>query len=857
MTSFSTDANPAELLPPPDLDRQVGPVVTLPRPLTSLVGRDREVAAARAFLLEASCRLLTLTGPGGVGKTRLALRVAASLTNHFADGVVFIPLAPIAGADLVLPTIAQTFGLRDSPDRQLSERLATALRDRQLLLVLDNLEHVVEAASDVAALLAACPALHILVTSRVRLRLSGEQEFPVQPLPLPPDQTRANTGALAAIPAVALFVERARAANPSFTLTDSNAAAVAALCRRLDGLPLAIELAAARTRVLSASALVAGLERRLPLLTGGPRDLPTRLQTMRNAVAWSYDLLTPDERALFRRLAVFAGGFTLDAADAISRESGDGGRELHDLAPDPRLPTPVSPVSVLDGIASLVDSSLLVQEETAANGGLEAARFGMLETIREFGLERLAAEDDPVEIRRRHAVYVLDLASAAADGLRGGEQGVWLRRMDADHDNLRAALSWLLDQGESETALRLASALWRYWEIRGHLREGSSWLARALAAGGDAPAHLRASALNSLGNMLSYLGDIARTRTAYEASLALRRELGDRQGIADCLNNLGILETDAGDYARARELHEASLAVRRELGDQPGLALALNNLGDLALATGDLTRAWDLHQEALTVRRELRDLRGVAYSHNNLGAVAARRGDAGVARPLLAEALNRFQELGHNAGIAEAQANLGRVGLAQGDPHLAGQALATALSLRTELGDLRGVAECLEGLATIDDARLSVLARVRLLGAAVALRVAIGIPVQAVDRPRLERTTDLLRRRLDRDAFTTAFDGGRLLPVEQAVAEALELAAAIELGTAGDADHHMAADPLLTPRELDVLRLLAEGQSDREIAEALFLSPRTVSSHVGHILAKLDVPSRAAAIAQALRQGLV
>ncbi|MEA2595602.1 MAG: hypothetical protein QOF01_2071, partial [Thermomicrobiales bacterium] len=767
--------------PPPQptgSDRQIGTVLTLPRPLTSLVGRDHEVAAARAFLLEPTCHLLTLTGPGGVGKTRLALRVAASLSNHFPDGVVFVPLASIPSPHLVLPTIAQTFGLRDVPDRQLSERLAAALHDRQLLLVLDNLEHLVEAASDLAALLAACPALHVLATSRSRLRLSGEQEYPVPPLPLPPDQARTGLDILAQAPAVALFVERARAANPAFALTDANAAAITALCRRLDGLPLAIELAAARTRILSPAALVTGLERRLSLLTGGPRDLPTRLQTMRNAVAWSYDLLTPEERTLFRRLSVFVGGFTLDAAEFIGGQTDRRTGGQNDASPPPVSPS--VRLSVFDGIAALVDGSLLQQEETAQQAGLGGVRFGMLETIREFGLERLATEDDPVAIRQRHADHFLDLAVAAGDALRGGEQGTWLRRLDADHDNLRAALSWLLDQGAAEPSLRLAGALWRYWEIRGYLREGSSWLERALAVGTDAPPDQRASALNSLGNLVSYLGDLARTQTAYEESLALRRDLDDRHGIADSLNNLGILATDRGDYQRSRELHEESLALRRELGDRPGLALSLNNLGDLALAEGDLARAWDLHQQALTIRRELHDLRGIAYSHNNLGAVAARRGDAAVARPLLEEAVILFRELGDKAGLGEAQANLGLVALAQADPRGAGSALATALALRAELGDLRGVAECLEGLAAIDDARLPAPARVRLLGGAAALRQVIGIPIYAVDRPRLERTLDLLRRRLDRDALATAFDGGRLLTSEQAVTEAAELVSAID-----------------------------------------------------------------------------
>ncbi|HKG26946.1 MAG TPA: tetratricopeptide repeat protein, partial [Thermomicrobiales bacterium] len=502
-------------------------------------------------------------------------------------------------------------------------------------------------------------------------------------------------------------------------------------------------------------------------------------------------------------------------------------RETDDLlAPDSRLPSPDSPdppVSVLDVIASLVDSSLLVQDEAAGGGdaGLGAIRFGMLETIREFGLERLAAEDDPVAARARHAAHFLDLAVASTDGLRGGDQGMWLRQLDADHDNLRAALTWLLERRDSEAALRLATALWRYWEIRGYLREGTGWLERALAADGDVPAGLRASALNSLGNLVSYLGDPVRTRTAYEESLALRRELDDREGIADSLNNLGLLATDGADYARARALHEESLALRRALGDRRGLALSLNNLGDLATAEGDLTRAWDLHQEALAVRRELRDLRGVAYSHNNLGAVAARRGDIETARSLLEEALNRFQELGAKAGLAEAQVNLGRVGLAQGNPRQTGRAFATALVLHAELGDLRGVAECLEGLAAIDDGRLPAAGRVRLLGAAATLRMAIGIPVPAVDRPRLERTTDLLRRRLDRDAFAAALDGGRLLAAEQAVAEAAQLATVIEGLAVGDPATQTTGESLLTPRELDVLRLLADGRSDREIAQAL------------------------------------
>ncbi len=565
---------------------------SLPAPLTSFVGRAREIAAVADLLHREDVRLVALTGPGGVGKTRLAQRVAAELADNFADGAAWVDLAPLADPNLVAPTVAQALGVREAGDRSLYERLADALRDRALLLVLDNFERVVDAAPLVARLLAGCPRLKVLATSRVHLRVSGERLVPVGPLALPEPARPAPLPELAATEAVALFVERAQAARPDFALTTGNAAAVAEICRQLDGRPLAIELAAARVAVLPPAALLARLERRLPLLTGGPRDSPARLRSMRDAIGWSHDLLSQDEQALFRRLAVFVGGFTLEAAEAVAADEG---------------------IDVLEGVSSLVAKSLVRDEE--GSGG--EPRYLMLETVREFGLERLAERGEEPAIRAAHAAFFLALAEAAEPRLMGPDEATWLDRLATELPNTRAALAWTLEHEAAETALRLATNLFWFWYSRGDRREGERWLGAALARGSGGTT-ARADALIAAALVATVLDCAAAVELA-EEGLAVSRACGYAAGSARALLCLGIAAEWAGDFDRAVGLEEEALALLRDLDDPFRTALVLVNLADANLWRGDLAPAQAHAAEGLALARSTGNEYAVALA---LGPVA-------------------------------------------------------------------------------------------------------------------------------------------------------------------------------------------------------------------------------------------
>ena len=680
---------------------------SLPASLTPLLGREPEVAEIVGLLGQGAVRLLTLTGPGGIGKTRLGIEAAQKAAGYFPDGVAFVALAPLGDAALVMPSVSQVLGLRETAGVHPLEALCQYLRERKFLLVLDNFEHVAEAAAEVVDLLGSCPNLCVLVTSRAPLRVRGEREYPVSPLAVPDPTHKPQAEEVAQTPAAGLFIERAEDASPSFELTQANAAAVAAICWRLDGLPLALELAAAQTRFLGPTALLSRLDQALQ--AGGARDLPERQRTMRATLDWSHELLHEPEKTLFRRLSVFAGGFTLEAAEDVGTAA-----EVEDE-------------DVLVLLGNLVEQSLVVAE-TSLEG---ETRYRMLEPVRQYALERLEKSGEVEEVRRRHAAFYLALAEQAEPRIKGWDQGEWLDRLEAENDNLRTAIGWSLEAGETLTAARFGWALGMYWVMRARHTEGRLLMEQTVAQGDNLPGEMKSKALWALAASVYGSGDDNRLMAISEEGVALSRRAGDRQSEASLLGMMGFAALQLGELDRATQILEESLGIFREQGDAWAAAHILTHLAITPLRRGEYPQAAGYAEEAFALTRQTGD-----------------RLAANIALHILAQAA-----------------------WALGDQERAAGHFRDALMLTFEVKDRTNAAYCLQGLAAVAGARGEPGRAARLLGAAEALLETAGIPLYAqVDRELHQRVAKAAREQLGERIWTAAWDEGRMMSFEEAVA---------------------------------------------------------------------------------------
>ncbi len=806
------------------------PPTTVPVPPTPLVGRERDLAEAVHRLRWGGVRMLTIIGPGGVGKTRLGIAMAHALEGDAQDGVFYVPLAPLRDADLIALTLLRALELRQTSGRPADEILISALRKRDMMLVLDNFEHLLSATDLLSRMLHECPRLRLVVTSRTALKIQGEQRFELAPLDLPGPEQLANLDTLAGYPAVELFVERARAIKRSFELSEANLRTVVEICSRLDGLPLAIELAAARINTLTPQALLMRLDQRLRVLTDGVKDLPDRQRTMSDAIAWSYHLLDAPAQRLFRRLSIFAGGWSLDAAEWVDRHQG---------------------AVLLRDLDALVDSSMIQGRETADG----EPRYSMLETVREYGAAQLEAEGALDEVREAHASYFHELAERALVELTRPEADIWLTRLKHEEGNLRAALRWLADTERIQEGLSLAGALWRFWYTRGSFSEGRSWLSRFLepAGAGQVEPALRARACFGLGAMAYSQSDFDTARAQYDESLALWRGLGDDAGVAAALNGLGTVAISTGDYARAERLLSECVELRRRDRDRFGLAAALNNLANAARYQGDLQRAAALYDESLEIHAEGTAPLGAAATLNNLAQLMLLRGNYQRARELSEQALALAREFDMKFGAAQALGDLGSLAIELGDLKSAEERYDQALEIYREIGDKSGTGLVLVNQANLARARheygrartlaleslqiqrevrderhiayglrylgdiareqgeyaeaaehyregLRLAARIHflvgvaeclehngwllaaqrggqgpaLLGAAHSLRESLGMVLTPMERPQHDRALTDLRNTLNEDSFRRNWERGRAMGWQDAVTEILE-----------------------------------------------------------------------------------
>lgn len=703
---LSSEFPPLKSLDNPELPNN------LPQQVTSFIGREKEIETVKTLL--GKTRLLTLTGSGGCGKTRLGLQVAAEVLEDYPDGAWLVELAPLADSALVPQAVASVVGVREEAGKPFVQTLVSFLKPKRLLLVLDNCEHLLVACAQLTdTLMRTCPNLKILASSREGLGIAGETLYRIPSLSQPDLKQTATPTSLTAYEAVSLFVERAMAALPSFSVTNANAPAVASVCHRLDGIPLAIELSAARVRSQTVEEINNKLDHRFRLLTGGSRTALPRHQTLRALIDWSYDLLNDQEKSLLCRVSVFAGGWTPEAAESVG------------IGPN------VEEWEVLDLLMSLVDKSLVVAEQEQGH-----TRYRLLETVRQYAGDRLNESGEGENVRERHRDFFLALAEEVEPHLRGAEQVQLLEALETEHDNLRQALTFCLEETEGgEVGLRLGAALWRFWEVRGHYGEGRAHLDAALerAMGPEEQQWPRARALNGAGNLASRQGDYTASRARYEESLAIYRKLGNTSGIAYTLNNLGRMACNQGDSVAARALHEESLTIQRELGDKYGIAHSLACLGLVASHQGDYVVARTLHEESLTIRRELGDKYGIAYSLMNLGNVVFNQGDYVAARALHEESLTISREVGNKSGIAD----------------------------------------CLDALAELARQEQQERRAASLWGAATVLREEIGVPRSPEDQELFDRWFAEARSALGDTAFAAAWEVGRAMTLDQAVAYAL------------------------------------------------------------------------------------
>ena len=846
---------------------------SLPVPTGPLIGREAELASVRDCLLREDVRLLTLTGAPGVGKTRLALTAAAQLAGAFPGGVVFVDLVPVRDPAHVTRVAAHRLGVCSSPTQSAPDLLRHALRGRRLLLVLDNFDHVVDAAPDVASLVATLSELKVLVTSREPLRVSWEHQLVVPPLQLPDLNRASDPKAVTSSPAVALFVARAQAVDRTFVVTPANARAVAEICVALDGLPLALELAAAQIKALPPDAIRDRLDHRLTFLQRAARDLPTRHRTLRAAVGWSYSRLDAGQQALFRRLAVFVGGFPLEGVETVCTDLG---------------------VDVLEGLTSLVDKSLLQREDHPEG----PPRFRMLETVREFALEQLAASGEAGETRRRHADFYLGLVQRAAPHLTGPEQAQWLARLDREYSNIRAVLE-RARAGSVDAAIlpQFAAALWRYWNVRGSWLEGRAWTAAALPLVPPRAARMRLELLDGSSVLAWRVREHAAATALAEEAIALARRLEDRPTQAHALRTLALIARDRRELLWARELAAQSLALFEDVQDRQGVAAAARLVGLVAIEAEDFSSAREPLERSLALSRELGDDRGAAWSTYGLAAVALAVGDLTQAAALGEACLAAFQERAERDGVAQTLVHLARLALARGDHGEATRLQTQALHLRRQLaeptmiasslrelavvaqeagqegqavdfyrqalewferaGDRLGIARCLEGVAALAAHRGQAEQAGRLFGAAEALLEQTGLApwpgwFPAHLRPeRLARARAATEDNLGPEAFRHAAAAGARLSLHVAVAEALGTLAAKAVPPVRPAQ----SGPL-TPREMEVAGLVALGLSNRQIARRLFISEHTAATHIQHILAKLGFSSRAQIATWAVQQGI-